>query len=99
MLGMLFAHDRRTVTSWFRPAGITTDFRNGYTTVGACGRRSEPMAYTILKTVEPLVSGERLVVAIDDTPTPRLSFPHILQPPPQTHLQSSLGVSSSHARW
>jgi hypothetical protein len=71
MLGMLFAHDRRTVTSWFRPAGITTDFRNGYTTVGACGRRSEPMAYTILKTVEPLVSGERLVVAIDDTPTPR----------------------------
>lgn len=71
LFGMLFAHSRRTVTSWFRPAGITTDFRNGYTTVGACGRRTQPMAYTVLKTVEPLVSGERLIVAIDDTPTPR----------------------------
>src|SRR5258707_6067076 len=29
------------------------------------------MAYTVLKTVEPLVASERLVVAIDDTPTPR----------------------------
>jgi DDE superfamily endonuclease len=71
LLGMLFAQGRRTVTSWFRPAGITTDFRNGYTTVGACGRRTRQIAYTVLKTVEPLVQGERLIVAIDDTPTPR----------------------------
>ncbi len=71
LLGMLFAQGRRTVTSWFRPAGITTDFRNGYTTVGACGRHTRQIAYTVLKTVEPLVKGERLIVAIDDTPTPR----------------------------
>jgi hypothetical protein len=76
LLGILFAHGRRTVTSWFRPAGITTDFRRGYTTVWACGRRSRPMAYTVLKTVEPLVAGERLVVGIDDTPTPRWG-PHV----------------------
>src|SRR5579871_383983 len=71
LCGMLFAHGRRTVTSWFQPAGITTAFRRAYHTVGACGRRSDRMAYSVLKTVEPLVTGERLVVAIDDTPTPR----------------------------
>jgi hypothetical protein len=76
LLGMLFAHGRRTVTSWFRPAGITDDFRKGYTTVWACGRRSDRLAYTVLKTVEPRVTGERLVVGIDDTPTPRWG-PHI----------------------
>ena len=27
LCGALFARGRRTVTSWFRPAGITTDFR------------------------------------------------------------------------
>jgi hypothetical protein len=29
LFGMLLAHGRRTVTSWFRPAGITNDFRKG----------------------------------------------------------------------
>jgi DDE superfamily endonuclease len=71
LLGILFADGRRTVTSWFRPAGITDDFRRGYATVWACGRRTEVMAYTVLKAVEPLVAGDRLVVGIDDTPTPR----------------------------
>jgi DDE superfamily endonuclease len=71
LLGMLLAHGRRTVTSWFRPAGITTDFRKGYTTVWACGRHRDRLAYTVLKTVEPLVMEEHLLVAIDDTPTPR----------------------------
>lgn len=71
LLGMLFASGRRTVTSWFRPVGITDDFRRGYATVWACGRRTERLAYTILNTVEPLVSGDRLLVGIDDTPTPR----------------------------
>jgi hypothetical protein len=71
LLGMLLADGRRTVTSWFRPAGITDDFRQGYATVWACGRRTQSMSYTVLKTVEPLVAGERLVVGIDDTPTPR----------------------------
>jgi DDE superfamily endonuclease len=76
LVGLLFADGRRTVTSWFRPAGITDDFRRGYATVWACGRRSEAMAYTVLKAVEPLVVGERLVVGIDDTPTPRWG-PHV----------------------
>ena len=28
--GILLAHGRRTVTSWFRAAGITDDFRPAY---------------------------------------------------------------------
>jgi hypothetical protein len=71
LAGILLAHGRRTVTSWFRAAGITKDFRPGYATVWACGRRTRQRAVSILNTVEPLVPGPRLVVAIDDTPTPR----------------------------
>jgi hypothetical protein len=38
LVGILFATGRRTVTSWFRAAGITTGYRNGYTTACAVGR-------------------------------------------------------------
>ena len=34
-LGILLARGRRTCTSWFRPAGITDQFRLAYTTVHA----------------------------------------------------------------
>ena len=71
LLGILLAHGRRTVTSWFRAAGITHEFRRGYATVWACGRRADQMAVSVLHAVEPLVRGPRLVVAIDDSPTPR----------------------------
>jgi hypothetical protein len=43
LLGILFATGRRTVTSWFRAAGISTDYRNGYTTVCAVGRQASHM--------------------------------------------------------
>jgi hypothetical protein len=71
LLGILLAHGRRTVTSWFRAAGIRDDFRRGYATVWVCGRRAPELAVSVLKTVERLVPGPRLVVALDDTPTPR----------------------------
>ena len=38
LLGALFARGRRTVTSWFRAAGITTDFRRAYNALWAAGR-------------------------------------------------------------
>src|SRR5581483_7672403 len=38
LLGILFARGRRTVTSWFRAAGITDEFRPAYRTVCAEGR-------------------------------------------------------------
>jgi hypothetical protein len=71
LLGILFARGRRTVTSWFRAAGITGDYRRAYTTVCAAGRHTSQMAVTALHAVEPLLGSGRLRVAIDDTPTPR----------------------------
>ena len=71
LLGVLFATGRRTVTSWFRAAAITDDFRPAYTTVCAVGRHVPHMAVSTFLAVKPLLSGPRLTVAIDDTPTPR----------------------------
>jgi hypothetical protein len=71
LLGMLFASERRTVTSWFRGAGITTEFRQSYVTVCAVGRAADSMAISTVLAVRPLCRGPRLTVAIDDTPTAR----------------------------
>jgi hypothetical protein len=71
----LYARGRRTVTSWFRAAGITTDFRRAYNALWAAGRHAKHLAYRLLAAVvRPLlerVAGERWLFAIDDTPTPR----------------------------
>ena len=45
LLGAFFARGRRTVTSWFRAAGITTDFRPAYNALWAAGRRAERLAH------------------------------------------------------
>ena len=71
LTGILFAHGRRTVSSWFRAADITDDFRPAYATVCAVGREATHMAATTLHAVGPLLAGPRLRLAIDDTPTPR----------------------------
>src|SRR5688572_16991714 len=71
--GLLLAAGRRTVTSWFRPAGITDDFRPAYHAVYACGRNTDDCALVLLYDVlRPLwQSLPRLVFALDDTPTKR----------------------------
>ena len=72
LAGMLFARGRRTVTSWFRAAGITTEFRPAYHVVYAVGRRAPLVAVTAWRTVQPCVAhSRRLLVGIDDTPTAR----------------------------
>jgi len=71
LCGLLFARGRRTVTSRFRAAGITDDFRPAYTTVCAVGRAADGMALSTLLAVKPLLGNRRLRVALDDTPTPR----------------------------
>src|SRR5215813_6674406 len=48
LLGALFARGRRTVTSWFRAAGITTDFRPAYNALWAAGRHADALAYRLL---------------------------------------------------
>jgi len=80
LLGSLFARGRRTVTSWFRPAGITTDFRRAYSALWAAGRRAEDLAFRLLRGVlAPLLAlapGDHLLFALDDTPTARYG-PHV----------------------
>src|ERR1043166_2234348 len=72
LVGILFARGRRTVTSWFRAAGITDAFRPAYHSVYAVGRRSQALAFPAWRTVEPcLTPCRRLLVGIDDTPTKR----------------------------
>jgi hypothetical protein len=71
LFGILFAKGRRTVTSWFRAAAIADDFRPFYTTVCSSGRHSQEMAVSTLLAVAPLLGKERLLLAIDDTPTAR----------------------------
>jgi DDE superfamily endonuclease len=71
LYGALFGTGRHTVTPWFRAAGITTDFRQAYVTVCAAGRRVDQLALSALRAVSPLLDKGRLLLAIDDTPTPR----------------------------
>lgn len=76
LTGILFARGRRTVTSWFRAAGIRDDHRQGYVTVCAAGRAADSMALTVQAAVRPLLDRQRLLLGIDDTPTPRYG-PHV----------------------
>src|SRR5262249_35171692 len=72
LAGALFARGNRTVPSWFRAAGITTEFRQGYVTACAVGREAEHVALSVVNdVVGPLLPPKRLTVAIDDTPTQR----------------------------
>lgn len=75
LVGALFAKGRRTVTSWFRAAGIGADFRAAYNALFAAGRRSCDIARWLLAfVIKPLlrrVEGDRLLFAIDDTPSKR----------------------------
>ena len=75
LCGALFARGRRTVTSWFRAAGITTDFRPAYNALWAAGRHAEALAYRLLcLALKPLMrrgADDYLLLAIDDTPTAR----------------------------
>jgi hypothetical protein len=71
LYGALFGTGRRTVTSWFRAGGITDEYRQAYVTVCAAGRRVDQLAISALHVVTPLLDKGRLLLAIDDTPTPR----------------------------
>jgi DDE superfamily endonuclease len=112
LAGILFARGRRTVTSWSRAAGITTDFRNGYTTACAVGRRSDSLAITAIHAVKPLLDSKRLVVAVDDMPTkrygPRVEGAGIHRHPspgpageehPYGHVWVVLAALARHRQW
>jgi hypothetical protein len=77
-LGAVLARGRRTVTSWIRAAGLSTQFRSCYTAVAAAGKKAELIAASLVfPAIKPLLGGaKRLMLAIDDTPTSRYG-PHV----------------------
>jgi hypothetical protein len=72
MTGMLFACGRRTVASWLRAAGVGDDFRAYYYFLGTLGRNVNYLAGLLLRQAVAVIEpGERLLLALDDTPTKR----------------------------
>lgn len=114
VLGVLLARGRRTVTSWIRAAGLSTEFRPCYTAVAAAGKRADLIAAHLAHAVvKPLVaSAARLAFALDDTPTPRYG-PHVegagthRNPTPGPagspfvygHVWVVLGLLAAHPTW
>src|SRR6187549_3214740 len=73
LVGAILARGRRTVTSWIRAAGLSSEYRLCYAPVAAAGTRADAIAARLAHTVvKPLVAtAPRLTFAIDDTPTER----------------------------
>jgi DDE superfamily endonuclease len=71
--GILLARGRRTASSWWRAAGIGTRFRSYYYFLDSLGRKTTAVAAVVVGLLRgPLdVPGERLLWALDDTPTQR----------------------------
>jgi len=70
--GILFATGRRTVASWLRAADIRTDWSNYYYFIAAVGRKAKPIATRLLLLLlRRLPTGDRILMALDDTPTKR----------------------------
>src|SRR4051794_9000681 len=71
--GILRAQGRRTASSWWRAAGIGTRFRSYYYFLDSVGRKTTAVAAVVFGLLRgPLdAPGERLLLALDDTPTKR----------------------------
>ena len=113
-LGAILARGRRTVTSWIRAAGLGPEFRPCYATISAAGKRADGVAARLAhEALKPLLAGmSRLVLALDDTPTPRYG-PHVQgagvhhNPTPGPaggpfvygHVWVVLGLLAAHPTW
>jgi hypothetical protein len=72
VVGILMASGRRTVAAWWRAAGVGEDFRSYYYFLDSLGRKAFEVAAVLLRIVTERVDpGDRLVFALDDTPTKR----------------------------
>jgi hypothetical protein len=77
LTGILFAHGRRTVTTWLRAAGVSPDFQDYYYFLAALGRKTKSVATQLLiLLLRTLPLPDRLLAVIDDTPTKRYG-PHV----------------------
>lgn len=72
VVGVILAQGRRTVTSWFRAAGITHGYRSYYYFLAALGLKVQPLGLSLLDlTIRRVPIAGRLTLALDDTPTKR----------------------------
>lgn len=72
MMGMILAGSRRTVTSWLRGAGITAGWQEYYYFIGSLASNTTDMAQRVLLLIlRQIPTGKRVLLALDDTPTPR----------------------------
>ncbi len=72
LAGLLLARGRRTVTTWLRAQGVLADFDDYYYFLGSLGRKIEPLSTRLFQLLlAKLPLGERIVLALDDTPTRR----------------------------
>jgi hypothetical protein len=72
VIGILLASGRRTAASWWRAAAIGDRFRSYYYFLDAVGRKSAELAAVLVRIMlDRIDTGDRLVFAIDDTPTKR----------------------------
>jgi hypothetical protein len=71
--GIVFAKGRRTVTSWFRSAGINRRYKAFYYFIGSIGRKTEVIATVLFEVMVQLIykNEHRVLMGIDDTPTRR----------------------------
>jgi len=77
ILGIVFAHGRRTVTTWLRAVGIHDDFADYYYFLQPVGRKAKELGERLFGLLlVRLVTGERVLFAVDDSPTKRYG-PHV----------------------
>ena len=69
--GIVFANGRRTVTSWFRAAGITKQYKAFYYFIGSIGRKTETIATILFEIMINLIyrKNDRVLMGIDDSPS------------------------------
>ena len=72
LTGLWFARGRRTVSSWLRAAGVGKEYKSFYYFLGSLGRQVQSIGAVLLAKVRRTVPlGERVLLALDDTPTKR----------------------------
>src|SRR5262249_43094907 len=72
LTGVLFAAGRRTVASWLRAGALGSDYRDYYYFLASLGHQVQTLAGVVLhRALEVIAPRGRLVLAIDDTPSPR----------------------------
>jgi hypothetical protein len=72
LVGALFGQGRQTVASWLRGGELGKDFRLYYYFLGSLGRNTKAVAAILFRiAVRVIAPGDRLLLALDDTPTKR----------------------------